>query len=110
MRLSEIKGSRVFDVIADIIVPISNIMEDGNAAALFKREKPEDMEPRTYAIQKMRSAVPALVRDHRDDVVAILATLKEVSPEEYLADMSMGSLIGDLYEILTDEDLLAFFS
>ena len=38
MRLSDIKGDRVFDVIADIIDPIANIASDETASALFKRE------------------------------------------------------------------------
>ena len=38
MKLSKIKGERVFDVIADIIDPIANIAEDKVAAALFQRQ------------------------------------------------------------------------
>ena len=44
MRLSDIKGDRVFDVIADIIDPIANIAVYETASALVKREKlPEGM-------------------------------------------------------------------
>ena len=39
MRLSDIQGDRVFDVIADIIDPVANIAEDDDAASFFKREK-----------------------------------------------------------------------
>ena len=38
MRLSDIQGERVFDVIADIIDPIANIAEDDAASAMFRRE------------------------------------------------------------------------
>lgn len=44
MKLSDIQGDRVFDVIADIIDPIANIAEDEKASAMFQREKlPEGM-------------------------------------------------------------------
>ena len=39
MKLSDIQGDRVFDVIADIIDPIANIAEDEKASAMFRREK-----------------------------------------------------------------------
>ena len=49
MRLSDIQGERVFDVIADIIDPIANIAEDNAASALFKREKlPEGMTAKEF--------------------------------------------------------------
>ena len=44
MRLSNVKGERTFDVIAELIDPIYNIAMDPEAAAMFKREKlPEGM-------------------------------------------------------------------
>ena len=50
MRLSDIQGERVFDVIADTIVPIANIAEDDAASALFKREKlPDGMTVQQFA-------------------------------------------------------------
>ena len=51
MRLSEIKGERVFDVIADIIEPACNIASDPVASRMFRGEKaPEGMEPRDFAL------------------------------------------------------------
>lgn len=110
MKLSDIKGERTFEVIADLIEPISNIASDERAAGLFSRERPTDMEPREFALRKARENAPALIRDHKDDLVAIFSTLEGVSAEEYVKGLTMGSLIGDLYTILTDKDLLAFLS
>ena len=42
MRLSDIKGDRTLEVIAEIIDPIANIAEDEEASAMFKREKLPD--------------------------------------------------------------------
>ena len=39
MKLSDIKGERTLDVIAEIIEPIANIAADQTAAALFQRQR-----------------------------------------------------------------------
>lgn len=111
MRLSQIKGDRVFDVIAEIIDPIANIAQDNDAMALFKREKvPEGMDSTQFFISRMKKAVPALLKSHKKDVVTILATINGVSNEEYLKNVTMASLIKDLFEMITDEELLSFLS
>lgn len=112
MRLSEIKGERVFDVIADIIEPACSIAQDKEAADLFDRSKkrPEGMEPRDFALQRVKSAVPKLMRSHKDDLVAIMSAIEGVSADEYLEGLTMPKLIQGVYEILTDDDLLAFLS
>ena len=39
MKLSDIKGDRTLEVIADLVDPIANIAEDEDTFALFRREK-----------------------------------------------------------------------
>ena len=66
MKLSDIHGERVFDVIADIIDPIANIAEDEKASAMFRREKiPEGMTAKEFAMQRARKALPALLKQHK---------------------------------------------
>jgi hypothetical protein len=111
MRLSDIRGDRVFDVVADITEPLCNIATDEDAAYLFKRmELPEGMTTTEFALDKVKKALPVLMRNHKDDLVAILATLEGVPADEYRDGMSMASLVKGVYELLTDEDLLAFLS
>lgn len=112
MRLSEIKGERVFDVIADIIEPCCNIASDKEAASLFDRSerKPEGMSTAEFVMGKVKRSVPTLMRSHKEDLTAILATVEGVSVDEYRETLTMPKLIQGLYEILTDEDLLAFLS
>lgn len=112
MRLSDIRGERVFDVIADIIEPACNIAQDEDAASLFDRsiKRPDGMEPSQFALERVKRAVPKLMRTHRDDLVAILASIEGVTPEQYVQDLTMPKLIQAVYEMLTDEDLLAFLS
>ena len=112
MRLSEIRGERVFDVIADIIEPACNIAQDKEAAALFDRseKRPEGVTATEFALAKVKRSVPVLMRKHKDDLVAIMAAIEGVSPDEYREGLTMPKLIQGVYEILTDEDLLAFLS
>ena len=112
MRLSEIKGERVFDVIADIIEPACSIAQDKEAADLFDRskERPEGMTAKEFALERVKRSVPKLMRSHRDDLVAIMAAIEGVAPEEYMQDVTVPSLVQAVYEILTDEDLLGFLS
>lgn len=111
MRLSEIRGDRVFDVVADITEPLCNIATDEQAAYLFKRVAiPEGMSKEEFALSKVRKAVPYLMREHKTDLTTILAALEGVPVDEYRESMSMASLLKGVYEILTDEDLMAFLS
>ena len=102
----------MFDVIADIIEPACNIAQDKDAASLFDRSKkrPEGMEPREFALQRVKSAVPKLMRSHKDDLVAIMSAIEGVSADDYRENVTMPKLIQGIYEILTDDDLLAFLS
>jgi hypothetical protein len=110
MRLSDIRGERVFDVLADIVEPICSIASDKDAVALFKGGREDGQDVYEFVAAKIRRAVPVLMRGHRDDIVAIMSSIKGQTRDEYVADLTMGGLIADLYEMLTDEDLLSFLS
>ena len=110
MRLSDIKGDRVFDVIADIIDPIANIASDETASALFKREKlPEGMTAKEFVTQRARKALPALLKGHKGDIIAILASIEGVSAESYKGALNLVKLMRDATELLTDEAFGALF-
>lgn len=111
MRLSDVKGERVLDVIAEIAVPAINIASDEDALRFFKAEKPEDGQTATEAFaDRMKVAAPALMKAHRDDFVAILAALDGVTVEEYVEGMTLGSVLVDVFELLTDEAFEDFLS
>ena len=104
MRLSDIKGDRVFDVIADIIDPIANIASDEAASALFKREKlPEGMTAKSFLLERARKAVPALLKGHKSDIITVLATIEGVSADDYRASLTLTKLMQDTAELLTDD-------
>ena len=104
MRLSDIKGDRVFDVIADIIEPIANIASDETASALFKREKlPDGMTAKAFLLERARKSAPALLKWHKGDIITILATIEGVSSEDYRASLTLAKLMQDAVELLTDD-------
>lgn len=110
MKLSDIHGERVFDVIADIIDPIANIAEDEKASTMFRREKlPEGMTVKKFAMQRARKALPVLLKDHKGDIIAILAAIEGVSAESYKEALNLVKLMRDATELLTDDAFTALF-
>lgn len=110
MRLSDIKGERTLEVIADIIDPIANIAEDEEASALFKREKlPEGMTAKKFLLQRARKSAPALLKCHKEDIISILAAIEGTTPDEYAGALNLVKLIKDTVDLLTDEAFGALF-
>jgi len=110
MKLSEIKGERVFDVIADIIDPIVNIAEDEDAADLFKPQAPpEGMTPWQFFLKRIKKSLPPLTRAHKDDFVKIIASINNVDPDEYKKNVTLGKLLSDVIELITDDEFSSFF-
>lgn len=102
MRLSDVKGERCLEVVADVIAPISSIANDPD----FKKA----VNGGGSQAAMLAKAAPALIRGHKDDIVAILAAIAGTTPAEYAEGMTMAGLLKDAYELLTDEELLAFLS
>ena len=110
MRLSDVKGDRVLDVIADVITPIANIAEDENASALFRKEKlPDGMTPKGFMLQRMKKSLPSLLKGHKDDIIAILSSIEGVTPDEYAGGLDLLKLTKDFVDLVTDEAFNAFF-
>ena len=111
MKLSDVKGERTLDVLADLIGPIASIAMDENAAKFFERGGcPEGKDPREFALEKARDMLPSLIKGHKDDLVEILAAVKGVTPKEYAEGLNLAALASDVAELLTDEEFLAFLS
>lgn len=111
MKLSDVRGERTLDVIADLIGPIAEIASDEEAAALFRREKvPEGMEAGEFFAQRARRSAPKLLKGHKSEVIQILAAIEGTDPEEYAEGLNLVKLLHDLVELLTDEEFTAFFT
>lgn len=111
MRLSDIKGERAIEVIGELIDPIANIAENKEASALFRREKlPEGIDAKAFVVSRLRKGLPVLLKNHKGDIVSILAALEGVTPAEYAATLDLRKVVKDLTELLTDEEFMAFFT
>lgn len=111
MKLSDVRGERTLDVIADLIGPIAEIASDEEAARLFRREAvPEGVTAREFFTERAKSAVPALLRGHRDAVISILAAIEGTDREEYAESLNLAKLLRDVVDLMTDEEFVAFLS
>ena len=111
MKLSDIKGDRVFDVIADIIDPIANMVQDKDVAAMFKREAvPDGMEARDFFAKRMCNGLPILLKSHKADIIAVMAVIEGVTPEQYTASLNFAKLFTDVMELVTDDAFFDFLS
>lgn len=111
MKLSDIKGDRVLDVIADIIDPIANMVQDKDVAAMFGREAvPDGMEARDFFAKRMRKGLPVLLKSHKADIIAVMAAIEGVTPGQYAASLDFPKLFTDVMELVTDDAFLNFLS
>lgn len=110
MRLSDIKGDRTLEVIAEVIDPIANIAEDEDAVEIFSRKKlPEGMTAKGFLLQRARKSVPVLLKEHKRDIIVILSAIEGTSPEEYSGALNLAKLFRDCVELLTDEAFQTLF-
>lgn len=110
MKLSDVKGERTLDVVADIIGPITSIAEDKAAAELFARKKlPDGMSPREFILRRVKKSVPALMKAHKADLIAILSAIEGTTPKKYTQDLTLAKLVKDCVELLTDESFEELF-
>lgn len=111
MKLSDIKGERTLEVIADIISPIANIASDDKASELFVRKKlPDGKTVKEFMLERIATSLPILLKEHKVDIIKILSTIEGTSVEKYSEELNLAKLLKDVTELLTDEAFLAFFT
>lgn len=136
LKLSEIKGERTFDVIAEIIGPVATIAQDEDVAKLFDGSgKPEKMTSWQYFIERIKTAVPVMMRKYRGEICEIMATLNDITTDEYVngvvnpdydeekageegydvpkykvPPLSVPKLFADVMELMSDSEFVSFFS
>lgn len=111
MKLSDIKGERTLEVVADIIGPITNIAMDDEASAFFKKTKlPKGKTSKEFLLERISKSLPVLLKAHKTDVISILATIEGVTPTEYGENLNLAKLFQDFVELFTDEAFGEFFT
>ena len=106
MKLSEIKGERAVEVIADLIEPIANIATDKECADLFSVKPVKGEDKNVTARKHLVKKVPLLLKTHKRDVIKIIATLDGKSVD----DMNLFSITAALIGLVQDEALIELFT
>lgn len=95
MKLSEIKGEKAIEVIAEIIEPATEIMTDTEFRDIARK-------------RNIPKAVSVALKNHKKSVLTILAALDGEDPEHY--EPTLLSLPAKLLELFNDPELMELFS
>jgi hypothetical protein len=106
MKLSDIKGERAVEVIADLIEPIANIASDKECADLFSVKPVKNEDKKVTARKHLVKKVPLLLKTHKRDVIQIVATLDGKTIDE----MNLFSITAALIGMIQDEALIELFT
>lgn len=93
-KLSEYKDGDALDLLADIMEPAVEIMADEEFKAAFEQNRVK--------------AASVAIKRHKNEVMEILARMDGVPVEDFHCNIL--TLPGRIIEILSDEELLAFFT
>lgn len=111
MRLSDVKGERTFEVVADIIEPVYAIAQDKAVAdVLGPKPCPEGEDPREFTARRLVAGVPKLLKAHKAELIAIIAAIEGVSADEYAETLDLAKLVASLTELVTDPALMGFLA
>ena len=106
MKLSEIKGDRAVEVIADLIEPIANIASDKECADVFSVKPVKGEDKKVTTRKHLVKKVPQLLKLHKRDVIQIIAILDGKTVDE----MNLFSITAALIGIVQDEALIELFT
>lgn len=98
MKLSEFKGEEALDVLADIFEPLSVIFTDDEVQALSKTGS-------TNAIAYLKP----MLKNHKPELISILARLDCKSVEEYMETMNLVTLPKQIMEMMSDPEIQSLF-
>ena len=103
MKLSDYKGEEALDVLADIIEPITFILADKDIQKM-KEEAEKNKKP-----LPMISYVKPAIKNHKAEIIQILARLENQTPEEYKETLSLATLPVQVLEFLNDPEIQKLF-
>ena len=103
MKLSDYKGEEALDVLADIIEPITFILADKDIQKM-KEEAEKNKKP-----LPMISYVKPAIKNHKAEIIQILARLENQTPEEYKETLSLATLPVQVLEFINDPEIQKLF-
>lgn len=114
MKLSELSTDRACSVLCALTPYLNNIAIDNDLLGVLKATIDKGGEPITYAdylsagMQKLNQLVPMLLKNHKDDVLGIIAAINDTSIAE-IKKQNIIKTMTQIKEAVKDEDLIAFF-
>ena len=111
MKLSDVKGERTLDVIAEIIDPIANIAQSEAAKELFKKQViPADVDKKAFLVNRMRRTIPDLLKGNKKDILSIMAAIEGKPYGEFVEGVDLVSFTVDMVELLSDDAFVQLFT
>lgn len=98
MRLSDIKGEEALDVLADIIEPMALILADEDVQKLSKQKNVNAL-----------AYVKPMIKNHKKEVIEILARLENEEPEEYAKKVTLLTLPMKIVDFINDPEVQSLF-
>ena len=105
MKLSEIKGERAIDVIADLIAPIAGIASNRDKMKLESVEPIEGEEPRDTAIRNLKVQIPVILRENKSELIEIIGIITG----EDASEMTLPTIMKETVDLLNDKDFAELF-
>lgn len=96
IKLSEYKNEDAIDILADLIVPASEIFSDPKLKLMLQTKR------------KRAEIAKVALKAHKKEVIEILSILDNVPVEKFEANPI--ELLSKFLELLSDNDLISFFS
>jgi hypothetical protein len=100
-KLSEFKDDEAMDVLCEILDPAISLISDKELRTAIWGDKEKEVKP------DRQKGIKIAMKDHRKDVVKILAVLNETPVEEFHYNVASLSIM--LLELFNDKELIAFF-
>ena len=113
MKLSEFSTDRAADILCEISVYTLNILADeefrGSLKKLTDAEKPQTIgEKYAIGVQRIGQWIPLLLKKHREDVFAILATMNGATVDA-IREQTVIVTMRQIRELAEDKELIDFF-
>ena len=105
MKLSDLKGERAVEVIADLIAPIANIATDQDNLQLFKAKPKNGETAQEASVRDFKEKIPNLLKTHKKDILDILVAVNGGTPEK----MTVTDIIKGALELANDGEFLNLF-
>ena len=105
MRLSDLKGERAIEVIADLIAPIANIAADAENLKLFHNKKLEGETVEEAGLRLMKEKLPILLKTHKRDILDIICAVNGSVPD----DLSLIDIFSEATDLMNDKEFVGLF-